>query len=162
MTDDFHTALQKGSNGERLRRDEALAILRTGEPQNIHDLGEAAFQNRTKRFGNSASYIENLFINPSNICQGKCRFCHYSAREGDPNAYVLSENHIISQIQTYKPIEIHIVGGLNKIWHFSRILKLLKKIRAHWPDLYIKSFTAIEIDFFSREPLQPGCDLSNL
>jgi aminodeoxyfutalosine synthase len=46
--------------------------------------------------------------------------------------------------------EVHIVGGLHPDWPFSFYLQMLKRIGSSFPDLHIKAFTAVEIDYFSR------------
>ncbi len=154
------TLLEKGANGERLLPDEVRALLGlTLCPQDIHALGEAAFRNRTKRYGTDATFVENLFVNPSNICSGTCGFCHYRAREEDPHAYILSEESILEQIERLRPSEVHVVGGLNTIWHFDRLVGLLKEIRRRWSEVYIKSFTAVEIDHFARQKRTTPADV---
>ncbi len=147
----LRSAISKGANLEKLTKDEALSITQATKPYDILRVGEAALKNRTKRFDNRATYIENLFINPSNICKGKCKFCHYWAEEGEDNAYILQEDTILNQIKKFNPMEVHIVGGLNKIWTFNRYLNLIKEIRQSWPNMHIKSFTAVEIDYFATE-----------
>ncbi len=46
--------------------------------------------------------------------------------------------------------EVHIVGGLHPDWPFEYYLELLKKIKANFPNIHIKAFTAVEIDYFSK------------
>jgi len=148
--DTFSAALSKGANGERLSRDEAAALARARRPDEIHALGEAALANRRARFGNRATYVFNLQINPSNICAGTCRFCRYSARPGDAHAYALDEAEILNRIERLQPTEVHVVGGMNAIWDYDRSLGLVREIRRRHPGMFIKAFTAVEIDWFAR------------
>jgi aminodeoxyfutalosine synthase len=46
--------------------------------------------------------------------------------------------------------EVHIVGGLHPDWSFDYYLEMLRAIRSSMPELHIKAFTAVEIDYFSR------------
>jgi aminodeoxyfutalosine synthase len=144
-------ALEKGSAGERLRRDEGLALFSLFNREGIYQLGRAAEMNRNLRFENLATYVHNIQINPSNICEGTCGFCRYRAAEGDSHAYVLDEETIIKKIETLVPTEVHIVGGMNRIWPFERNLALIKEIRNRFPKIHIKAYTAVEIDYFSRK-----------
>ena len=148
--DTFSAALSSGANGERLTIDEAVALARARRPDEIHRLGEAALANRRARFGERATYVFNLQINPSNICAGTCRFCRYSARAGDSHAYVLDEAEILARIERLQPTEVHIVGGMNTIWDYPRSLELVREIRRRHPAMFIKAFTAVEIDWFAR------------
>ncbi len=146
----FTRALEVGKAGQRLSEEEALALAEANTPTEIHHLGEAALLNRKRRFGERATYVYNLSINPSNICNGGCLFCRYSALPDDDHAYVLEENTIFDQIATTNPSEVHIVGGMNRIWGFQRNLALISDIRERYPLMHIKAYTAVELDWFSR------------
>jgi aminodeoxyfutalosine synthase len=51
-----------------------------------------------------------------------------------------------------KPVtEVHIVGGVHPKMDFYFFTDLLKKIKAHRPDLHIKGFTAVELDYMFRK-----------
>jgi aminodeoxyfutalosine synthase len=146
--------LQRAAAGERLTRAEALALASDSSVAQLHALGQAALQNRTRRFGRTATYVLNLAINPSNICDGGCTFCHYHAEEGDAQAYVLAEDEILRRIQELAPREVHITGGMNRFWPWARSQDLIRQIRAHNPAIYIKGFTAVEIARFAQDTHQ--------
>jgi aminodeoxyfutalosine synthase len=143
-------ALKKGAANKRLGRDEALALTTLTAPTALHRLGAAARCNRDDRFATRATYVANLTINPSNICEGRCGFCRYSAQEGDDHAYVLDEKTILERVERLEPVEVHIVGGMNDIWDFDRSLALLQAIKGKSSDIHIKAFTAPEIDRFAK------------
>ena len=46
--------------------------------------------------------------------------------------------------------EVHIVGGLHPDWPFEYYLEMLKKIKTNFPNMHIKAFTAVEVDYFSK------------
>jgi aminodeoxyfutalosine synthase len=46
--------------------------------------------------------------------------------------------------------EVHIVGGLHPDWPFEHYLEMLEKIKKNFPNIHIKAFTAVEIDYFSK------------
>jgi aminodeoxyfutalosine synthase len=146
----FEQALKKGARVERLSCDEALALAERITPDRLHDLGRSALANRRRRFGDKATYVFNLQINPANICGAGCTFCNYAASRNDPHAYVLSEEEILDKVAQLQPVEAHIVGGLNKVWPYARNLELVRRLRGTYADLHIKCFTAVEIAFFAR------------
>jgi aminodeoxyfutalosine synthase len=148
--DIFEKALEKGARAERLSREEALALAKHITPDRLHALGRAALANRRKRFGDRASFVFNLQINPANICGAGCSFCNYAASRNDPHAYVLSEEEILEQVAQLQPTEVHIVGGLNQVWPYERNLELVRQIRLAYPELHIKCFTAVEIAYFAK------------
>jgi aminodeoxyfutalosine synthase len=127
-----------------------LALAEKITPDRLHVLGRAALSNRRKRFGDKATFVFNLQINPANICGAGCTFCNYAASKNDPHAYVLSEDEILTKVAKLQPSEVHIVGGLNQVWPYERNLELVRGMRRAYPDLYIKCFTAVEIAYFSK------------
>ncbi|WP_319409645.1 CofH family radical SAM protein [uncultured Desulfosarcina sp.] len=148
--DFFEKALEKGSRCERLSRKEAYGLAEAITPDRLHRLGVAALANRQRRFDRQATYVFNLQINPTNICGSGCTFCNYAASKNAPHAYVLEEPEIFEQVERLGPTEVHIVGGLNQIWPFKRNLELVRSLRNRYPDLHIKAFTAVEIDYFAK------------
>ncbi len=146
----FNTALEKGALARRLSSEEALALAEKITPRRCHLLGQAALENRTRRFAQRATYVFNVQINPANICGAGCTFCNYAASRNASHAYVLSEEQILEKVQRLEPTEVHIVGGLNQVWPFERCLSLVRTLRRQYPDIHIKAFTAVEIAYFAR------------
>ncbi|MBC2710655.1 MAG: CofH family radical SAM protein [Desulfosarcina sp.] len=148
--DMFDRALEKGARCERLSREEAYCLAEAITPDRLHRLGVATLANRQQRFGRQATYVFNLQINPTNICGSGCTFCNYAASKNAPHAYVLEEPEIFEKVERLIPTEVHIVGGLNQIWPYQRNLELVRSLRSRFPDLHIKSYTAVEIDYFAK------------
>ena len=146
----FDQALEKGAHAERLSLEEAFALAADITPDRLHAMGAAALANRRKRFGNKATFVFNLQINPANICGAGCTFCNYAASKNDAHAYVLNEEQIMDQVAQLKPTEAHIVGGLNQVWPYERNLDLVHRLRQAHPELHIKAYTAVEIAYFAK------------
>jgi aminodeoxyfutalosine synthase len=47
--------------------------------------------------------------------------------------------------------EVHIVNGLHPDLPWSHYLDVVRKLRAGWPELHIKAYTAVEIHFFAEK-----------
>jgi aminodeoxyfutalosine synthase len=140
-------------SGKRLSPEEALFLF---ESDDIFTLGRMANHAAAERNGNNAYFIRNHHINPTNICVNRCKFCAFSRSKGEKGAYEMSIRKIISKLkrQAVKgqlPFsEVHIVGGLHPDWPFEHYPKMLKAIKKNFPELHIKAFTAVEIDYFSK------------
>ncbi|MFZ4058792.1 MAG: radical SAM protein, partial [Ferruginibacter sp.] len=51
-----------------------------------------------------------------------------------------------------KPVtEVHIVGGVHPKMDMDYFIELMQKIKAHRPDLHVKAFTAVELDYMFRK-----------
>ncbi|MGD9602508.1 MAG: CofH family radical SAM protein [Gammaproteobacteria bacterium] len=139
----------------RLTFDDAVALFSDDSPAALCHVGELADTARRARFGRRATFVDNLQINPSNICVRDCKFCGFAAKPGERHGYVQHEEEIFAAVERHAPNEVHIVGGLNHEWGYRRSLALVEALHARFPALYIKSFTAVEMDWFARTAKLP-------
>lgn len=131
----------------RVERDEALWMLRDAP---LLDLGRRAFDAKRLRHGSQVTYVHNRQVNPTNLCIHSCKFCDFAAKPGDEHAYVLSEAEILAMLADPALSEVHMVGGLWHTWGFSRAVTMVQRIREVRPYLWIKAFTAVEVDYYAR------------
>ncbi len=136
---------------ERINRDEALSLFKSKATEDQMHVGKLADQVREARHGRRTTFVHNLQLNPSNVCVRDCDFCGFAVLPGQSGGYSLDEESILQTISASEPSEVHIVGGLNQEWGFNRSLQLIARIRTAFPALYIKAFTAVEIDWFAHQ-----------
>jgi len=110
---------------------------------------------REKKNGNKTYFNRNFHIEPTNVCVFTCNFCSYSRLyKNREEGWELSEEQMFNMVKAYdgKPItEVHIVGGVHPKLDLYFFTGLLKKIKAHRPELHIKAFTAVELDYMFRK-----------
>ncbi len=139
--------------GERLSDAEALRLLETPD---LAAVGALANHVREARHGDLTFYNRNVHLNPTNVCVATCKFCSF-ARPDDKHAsegYTMSLDDAVHRVLSKRPLgitEVHIVSGLHPDLPFEYYTELLSRIRRAWPELAIKSFTAIEIHFFAEK-----------
>lgn len=117
-------------------------------------IGSLAHEVRTRLHGNAAYYVMNQHVNYSNICVNGCRFCAFGKKQGDSQAFELSVSDILEKVTECGPgrlTEIHIVGGCHPDLPLSFYESVLIEIKARYPGINIKAFTAVEIDHFARK-----------
>ncbi len=136
---------------ERINWDAAIALFGDESTENRMHISKLADQVREKQHGRRTTFVHNLQINPSNVCVRDCDFCGFAVLPGQAGGYSLDEESILNDVANAEPSEVHIVGGLNQEWGFNRSLQLIKHIRTAFPKLYIKAFTAVEIDWFANQ-----------
>ena len=135
----------KLASGERLDRDDGLAVLASDDLIGVGRLANAA---KEQRSGPYAFFVLNRQINPTNVCVISCKFCDFAAKVGDDDAYEMTMEEILEKVR--EPIhEVHLVGGLHPTWPFEYYEEMLRAIHRANPDAQIKAFTAVEIDFFA-------------
>ena len=151
--------LQRAGEGGRLDRDCAAGLFTSPTADRLYRIGEAADRSRKLRYGLRATYINNLQINPSNVCVRSCSFCNFAALPGQANGYSLKEQDILAKVAKTAPSEVHIVGGLNHDWDFARSLSLIRELHRGFPEIHIKCFTAVEIHWFACNERRPIEDI---
>jgi aminodeoxyfutalosine synthase len=93
-----------------------------------------------------------MHINPTNICVNRCKFCAFSRSKGQPGAYEMSIEDILAKARSAEKgvREFHIVSGLHPDLPFSWYLEMLRALKKDFPNVHLKAFTAVEIDYLSR------------
>lgn len=150
MTRLFENMRARIENGARISDAEALELFASDDLLAIGEL--AALANRRQN-GDRVYFNVNRHINYTNLCVNRCTFCAFSKGVEDEGCYTLALNDILekcAEAGAAGATEIHMVGGLHPDLPFDFYLEMLAAIRADNPQLHIKAFTAVEIDYFSR------------
>lgn len=143
---------QKVVKSERITFNEGIMLFEKGE---LGFLGTLANLVRERKNGNRTFFNRNFHIEPTNICVFSCKFCSYSRTlKNREEGWELSAEEILQKVKDYdgKPVtEVHIVGGVHPKMDLHYFMDILKQIKAHRPDLHIKGFTAVELDYMFRK-----------
>ncbi len=143
---------EKVLSNKRLNFDEGVTLF---EKSGLPYVGALANFVREKRHGNKTYFNRNFHIEPTNVCVFSCNFCSYSRLYAHRDeGWELSKEQMMHIIQKYdgKPVtEVHIVGGVHPKMNLYFFEDLLRSIKAHRPDLHIKGFTAVELDYMFRK-----------
>lgn len=143
---------QKVLKAERITFDEGVQLFEKGD---LGFLGSLANHVRERKNGNQTFFNRNFHIEPTNICVFSCKFCSYSRTlKNREEGWELSAEQILQKVKDYdgKPVtEVHIVGGVHPKMDMYYFIDILKQIKAHRPDLHIKGFTAVELDYMFRK-----------
>lgn len=143
--------IDKVLNEERLSFEEGVQLFKTND---LLTLGMLANHVTEKKNGKYAYFVMNRQINPTNVCTLDCKFCAFADMDkNSPKAYEMDFSEIIEKAKfavENGATEVHIVGGLHPDWDFDRYLNIISAIRENFPDLHIKAYTAVEIDYLSH------------
>ena len=138
--------------GQRISFDEGLLLF---EVAPLPFVGSLANYVREKLHGDKTFFNRNFHIEPTNVCVFSCNFCSYSRLYANRDqGWELSMEDMLNIVKKYdnKPeTEVHIVGGVHPKMNLYFFANLLKNIKAHRPDLHIKAFTAVELDYMFRK-----------
>jgi aminodeoxyfutalosine synthase len=121
----------------------------------VMELGRLANAYARDLHGERVYFTVNRQLNPTNVCVLACKFCDYAKKAGAPGAYTMTRAEIEAHVDP-EITEIHIVGGLHNKWRFDDYLDVIRWVKAKKPDLSVKAYTAVEIDFFCRLTKKPA------
>jgi aminodeoxyfutalosine synthase len=137
---------------ERITPEEGVILF---EKASLPYLGALANFVRERLHGHKTYFNRNFHIEPTNICVFACNFCSYSRLYAHrEEGWELTADQMLNIVKSYdgKPVtEVHIVGGVHPKLTLEFFADLLRKIKAHRPDLHIKAFTPVELEYMFRK-----------
>lgn len=140
----------KIERGERLSFDDGVFLY---DASDLLAVGELANRVRERLHGDACYYNVNTHLNPTNVCVYRCTFCAFRADLKAPKAYTMSDEQILERAGEAcrrGATEMHIVGGLHHQKDFEWYRHILAIVHEAYPQLHLKAYTAVEIDWFSR------------
>ena len=118
---------EKVEAGTRLDLEDGLTLL---ESDDLLGLGELADLARRVRGGTDDVYfVQNLYLNQTNVCRVKCKFCAFAKTRKQEDAYTITTEELVADALRQRELtgftEIHMVNGENP--HVG--LRLLRRRR---------------------------------
>jgi aminodeoxyfutalosine synthase len=141
---------EKVEAGKRLSLEDGLTLEASSD---LFALGSMANLVRERYNANYGYYNVNTHINPTNVCVYTCDFCAFRADLNEPKAYVLDRDQVVErarQASARGATELHIVGGLHHKLPFQYYVDVVSWIKESAPEIHVKAYTAVEIEFFSK------------
>lgn len=138
--------------GERITPAEGIILFEQGR---LSWLGALANHVRELKHGDKTYFNRNFHIEPTNVCVFSCNFCSYSKLYAHKEeGWELTIEQMLDIVKKYDGqavTEVHIVGGVHPKLTLSFFAELLSAIKAYRPDLHIKGFTPVELDYMFRK-----------
>jgi aminodeoxyfutalosine synthase len=138
--------------GERISDSDALYLFESAE---LATCGVLANHVRERKNGNYTFFNRNFHIEPTNVCVFTCNFCSYSREyKHREEGWELTLQEMLDKVKAYdgQPVtEVHIVGGVHPKMDLEFFANLISSIKNYRPDLHIKAFTAVELDYMFRK-----------
>lgn len=146
----LYLIVEKVRNRERLSIEDGLKLYNSSD---ILTIAQLANERNIEKNGYNAYFIQNLYINPTNVCEANCKFCGYRRSPGEEGAYTMSMDQLLQYVGerfNENIREFHIVGGHNNTVDFNYYVDTIKTLKQHYPQVTIKAYTSAEIIFFSQ------------
>ena len=143
---------EKVNARQRITDEEGLLLF---EKASLPFLGSLDNSISERLHGYTTYFNRNFHIEPTNVGVFSCNFCSYSRLYAHKEeGWELTTEQMLDIVKSYdgKPVtEVHIVGGVHPKLTMAFFADLLKKIKAHRPELHIKGFTPVELDYMFRK-----------
>jgi aminodeoxyfutalosine synthase len=151
LASDLKSITEKVIASQRITDEECITLYEQGEPGFLALLANYTRERLNKKY---VYFNRNFHIEPSNICIYNCSFCSYYRKNNDPESWNFTLEEIKNKIAAYKNsniTEIHVVGSVHPDHDLNYYCEILKTIRKELPDIHIKAFSAVEIDFIAKK-----------
>ena len=146
----FEQISEKVRAGERITDLEALFLF---EHPDLLAIGELAALVNERKNGQRVFFNVNRHLNHTNVCVNRCRFCAFARSGDEAGAYTYDLAEVRRRAEealAQGATEIHIVGGLHPDLPFEFYLEMLRTVKEVSPQLHVKAFTVVEIDYLAR------------
>jgi aminodeoxyfutalosine synthase len=144
--------LEKVESGERLDFDDGLTLMESNDLLQLGALADAA---RRRRGGTDDVYfVQNLYLNQTNVCRVKCKFCAFARTQKQEGAYTYTAEDLVEDALRQRELtgftEIHMVGGESPHIDFDYYVEIVRSLHEAMPDVHLKLFTASEIHHMTK------------
>jgi aminodeoxyfutalosine synthase len=137
----------KVKNGVRLTKEDGLALYASDD---LIGVGRMANVVARAKSGDSVYFVLNRKLEPTNICVLSCKFCDFAVKPDSTEAYEMTLAEMLSKLRPDLH-EVHITGGLHPKWPWEFYIDMVRQIKTQFPNVDVKAFTAVEIDYFSKK-----------
>jgi len=148
----FRKIAEKVIGDERITEEEGIYLF---EKASLGLCATLANYIREKKHGNKTFFNRNFHIEPTNVCVFSCKFCSYSRLYAHRDeGWQLTIPQMMNIVRSYdrQPVtEVHIVGGVHPKMNLDFFCDFISQIKKHRPELHVKGFTAVELDYMFRK-----------
>jgi len=158
LSSTINRLLDKAVDGERLDPEEGLQLL---DSHDLAALARAADAVARRLHPEPLrTYNIDRNVNYTNVCTSGCRFCAFSRKAGDEDAYVIGRDELFEKIEQTIELggdQILLQGGMNPELKIEWYEELLRDVKQRFPQINVHGFSPPEIDHLagsSRLPVE--------
>jgi cyclic dehypoxanthinyl futalosine synthase len=142
---------RKVLEGQRLSREEGIALLRDAD---LLDLGQLADAVRQRKHPEGVvTYIIDRNINYTNVCTAQCAFCAFYRDLPSKEGYLLTKQELAQKIEETMALggrQLLLQGGLHPDLGIEYYEKLFRWIKATYPEIWIHGLSPAEVNHIRR------------
>jgi aminodeoxyfutalosine synthase len=151
--------IAKVEAGERLSFAEGMTLYNTPDLNALMRLSNLV---RERLHGDKTYFVHSMRLEFTNICYVGCTFCAFAAHKNEERAWDYDEAAVVEHVRSrYEPglTELHMSSGHhpNRPWSFYP--NMVRQLKANFPELQVKAFTAAEIEHLSKISKKPTLEV---
>jgi len=136
------------------KRPERYGCIRLLESDDVQLMGMVASHIARRRFGRTATFVNNIILNYTNVCITDCKFCAFYRHPDADDAYTLSIEQIRTRVKTAWEMfgirQVLFQGGHNPRLGIEYYEEAFRMIRSGYPNIGVHALSASEIDMIAR------------
>jgi cyclic dehypoxanthinyl futalosine synthase len=137
--------------GRHLGLNECIRLIKSDDAYSIGLVGSML---RQRLYGNTATFVNNIILNYTNVCITYCKFCAFYRPPGHERSYTLSIDEIVRRVAVSRDAfgitQVLIQGGHNPNLKIEYYEEAFKAIKEKCPEVGIHGLSASEIDMIAR------------
>ena len=137
--------------GRHLGLNECIRLIKSDD---VYPIGLVGSILRHRLYGNTATFVNNIILNYTNVCITYCKFCAFYRPPGHEQSYTLSIDEIVRRVAVSRDAfgitQVLIQGGHNPNLKIEYYEEAFKAIKEKCPDVGIHGLSASEIDMIAR------------
>jgi cyclic dehypoxanthinyl futalosine synthase len=128
--------------------------IRLIKSDDVYPIGLVGSILRHRLYGNTATFVNNIILNYTNVCITYCKFCAFYRPPGHEQSYTLSIDEIVRRVAVSRDAfgitQVLIQGGHNPNLKIEYYEEAFKAIKEKCPEVGIHGLSASEIDMIAR------------
>jgi cyclic dehypoxanthinyl futalosine synthase len=136
---------------QHLGLNECIRLIKSND---ICSIGLTGNILRQRLYGNTATFVNNIILNYTNVCITNCKFCAFYRPPGHTESYTLSIEEIVRRVilarNMFGITQVLIQGGHNPTLKMEYYEDAFKKIKVKCPEVGIHGLSASEIDMIAK------------
>src|SRR6476620_10605613 len=137
--------------GRHLGLNECIRLIKSDD---AYPIGLVGSMLRQRLYGNTATFVNNIILNYTNVCITYCKFCAFYRPPNHEESYTVSKDEILNRIifakLNFNIKQVLFQGGHNPKLNIEYFEDIFKSIKQKCPDVAIHGLSASEIDMISR------------
>jgi cyclic dehypoxanthinyl futalosine synthase len=137
--------------GRHLGLNECIRLIKSDDAYSIGLVGSML---RQRLYGNTATFVNNIILNYTNVCITYCKFCAFYRPPGHEQSYTISIDEIVRRVAVSRDAfgitQVLIQGGHNPNLKIEYYEEAFKAIKEKCPEVGIHGLSASEIDMIAK------------